>query len=198
MADLGLPIFLSLRDNSKDFDLKQVLILLVLIFSCHVCLPQKQLVLLKRQDVKLRLYPGDEIVLKLKNSRTVRTSYVNNIFEDAVVIHLDTIPFHKIDKIYFRQTKFYNTIGGILVVGGVGLFLIDQFNSIVVQGEEPRIDSWVTSVSVPAVAIGLPLMLITKKSQRVGRKYRLMMVQKGSSFYQPDPKGINSPYIPDN
>jgi hypothetical protein len=178
--------------------LKQVLILLVLISSCHVLFAQKQLVLLKRQDVVLRLYPGDEIILKLKNSKTVRTSYVNNIFEDAVVIHLDTIPFHKIDKIYFRQTKFYNTIGGILVVGGVGLFLIDQFNSIVVRGEDPRIDSWVTKVSVPAVVVGLPLMLLKKQSQRINHKYRLMMVQKGSSFYRPDSRGFDSEYIPNH
>jgi hypothetical protein len=153
---------------------------------------------LKRQDVVFRLYPGDEIVFRLKNNKRVRTSYVNNISDTAVVIHLDTIPFHKIDRLYFAQTKFYNTVGGVLVIGGAGLFLIDQFNSIVVNGEKPRLDGWVSNISVPAIVVGVPLMVIKKKSQRIGYKYRMMMVQKGSPFYQPDPRGFDSPYIPDN
>ena len=201
MAGQGLPIFYLYNIFEflfKGPGVKGVFIFVALFFSFQFCFAQKQLVLLKRENVVLRLYPGDEIILKLKNSKRVLTSYVNNIADTAVVIHLDTIPFHKIDRIYFRQSKFYNVIGGVLVIGGAGLFLIDQFNSIVVQGEKPRIDGWVTDISVPSIAVGLPLMLIKKKSQRIGYKYRLLMVQKGSPFFRPDARGFDSPYIPNN
>lgn len=143
---------------------------------------------MKRQKVLLRLYPGDEIVLKVKGNKRVRTSYVNNIFEDGVMIHRDTIPFHKIDKIYFTQTRFYNKLGGALVAGGVALFTIDQFNLVVVQGESPTLDNWVSTTSLTAIGVGLPLMLIKKRSQRINGRYRLMMVKEGSSFYVPKPE----------
>src|SRR5687767_760650 len=128
------------------FIVKAIIIFLLFLFVVQLAEAQKQLVLLKRQKVMLRLYPGDEIVLKLKGSKRIRTSYVNNIFEDAVMIHNDTIPFHKIDRIYFHQTKFYNKVGGALVAGGAALFLIDQFNVLVVQKESPSLNSWVSSV----------------------------------------------------
>jgi hypothetical protein len=168
--------------------LKSIIIFSVFLFWFHAAAAQKQLLVMNRQRVLLRLYPGDEIVLKVKGNKQVRTSYVNNIFEDAVMIHRDTIPFHKIDKIYFSQTKFYNKLGGALVAGGAALFLIDQFNVVVVQGESPSLDSWVSTVSISSIGLGLPLMLIKKKSQRINGRYRLMMVKEGSSFYVPRPE----------
>lgn len=156
---------------------------------------QKQLVLLKDERVLLRLYPGDEFVYKLKDSKTVKTSYVNNLFDNAVLAHNDTISFHRIDRIYFTQTRFYNTIGGALVVGGAGLFLIDQFNVVIVNGDKPSLDSWVSTVSVSAIIAGLPMMLIKKKSQKLSYKYRLLTVKKGSIFYEEDPRESISPFI---
>lgn len=168
--------------------MKAVIIFSVFLFWFQIADAQKQLLLMNRQKVLLRLYPGDEIVLKVKGSKHVRTSYVNNIFEDAVMIHRDTIPFHKIDKIYFTQTKFYNKLGAALVAGGAALFVIDQFNVVVVHGESPSLDNWVSTVSLSSIGVGLPMMLIKKKSQRVNGRYRLMMVKEGSSFYVPRPE----------
>lgn len=147
---------------------------------------QKQLVLLKDETVLLRLYPGDDFVYRLNGSSTVRETYVNNLSDSAVVTHNDTIPFHTIDRIYFRQHKFYNTLGTLLVIGGAGLFLIDQANIVLVQGNEPNLDAGVARVSLASLAAGLPLMLIRKKSQRLNYRHRLLMVDRGSAFYRPD------------
>ncbi|MBL7859317.1 MAG: hypothetical protein JNM57_16610 [Cyclobacteriaceae bacterium] len=174
--------------------MKQIIVVCLIIVITQGAFAQKQLVLLKREKVVLRLYPGDEITFKLKTSNTKVTSYVNNLYDTAVVTHRDTIPFHKIDRIYFKQTKFYNVVGGLLVVGGAGLFLIDQFNQIVVQGESPSLDDNVTTLSLSAVAVGLPMMLIKKKSQRLGYKYRLLTAKKGSLFYQPELTNYMTPF----
>lgn len=144
---------------------------------------QKQLVLLKKEKVVLRLYPGDEIILKVKGSDSKMTSYVNNLFDTAVMVHQTIVPFHKIDRLYFRHSSFANRIGGMLVVGGVGYFLIDQFNTIVVQGEDATWNKNVGNVSIAMVGIGLPLWLIKKKSQRIKPGYRLLTVEEGSPFY---------------
>lgn len=156
---------------------------------------QKQLVLLKNESVLLRLYPGDEIIFKLKDSRSIKRTYVNNLSDTAVVTHRDTVPFHTIEKIYFQQPKFYNKVGAALVIFGAGLFLIDQINVVIVNGHSPNLDSRVSTVSLTSLAVGLPLILIKKKSQKLNYKYRLLTVKEGSPFYQPDTRGFISPYL---
>jgi hypothetical protein len=148
---------------------------------------QMQLLLLKNERVVLRLNPGDDFIYKLKNSNAIKSSYVNNLSDTAVVTHNDVVPFHTIDRIYFPQLKFYNKLGGALFVGGAALFLIDQVNVTLVQGGEPNLDSGVSITSLAMVGAGLPMMLIRKKSQRINYKYHLLMVKKGSPFYRADP-----------
>lgn len=147
-----------------------------------------QLVLLKNERVVLRLNPGDDFIYKLKNSKAIKSSYVNNLSDTAVVTHSDVVPFHTIERIYFRQSKFYNRLGTGLFIGGTALFLIDQLNVTLVQGGEPNLDSGVSTTSLVMIGAGLPMMLIRKKSQRITYKYHLMMVKKGSPFYQADPR----------
>jgi hypothetical protein len=147
---------------------------------------QKQLILIKREDVLLRLYPGDEFKYKLNGSTSVRTTYVNNLSDTAVVTHNDTIPFHRIDRIYFKQRKFYNTVGTFLVILGGGLLLIDQINVHLVQRQPVPEDNRFTTLALSSVAVGLPLMLLKKNSQKLDHRTRLMTVEKGSAFYRPD------------
>jgi hypothetical protein len=171
----------------------------VFIFFCVLAgapaLAQKQLVLLKREKVLLRLEPGDEFIFKLKNDKRIRRSYVNNLFDDAVKIQHDTIKFSQIDKVYFKRTSRINIIGGALVFAGTALFLIDQLNYSVIQGHEASLDGSVTRSSIVGVVIGLPMLLWKKKSQRLSYRYRLFTAKKGSPFFKPDPKGYASPFI---
>jgi len=171
------------------------ILLLTLFFSVGRVYSQKQLVLLKREKVLLRLNYGDDFNYRLKGSKTVMPSYVNNLYDTAVLAHKDIIPFHKIDRIYFKHSSFGNRFGTFLVIGGVGYFLIDQFNEVIVHGEEPTIDENVATTSAILVGAGLPLMLIKKKSQRLGGKYRLLTVEKGSPFYVPELNSFEPPLI---
>ena len=156
---------------------------------------QKQLVLLKREKVLLRLNYGDDFNYRLKGSKIVMPSYVNNLYDTAVLAHKTVIPFHKIDRIYFTHSSFGNRLGTFLVIGGVGYFLIDQFNEVIVHGEEPSIDENVATTSAILVGTGLPLMLIKKKSQRLGGKYRLLTVDEDSPFYVPELNRFEPPVI---
>jgi hypothetical protein len=163
--------------------LLRILLFIFLVSGTNLGLAQKQLILLNRETVILRLNPGDEFIISLKGDKRKLNSYINNLFDTAVMVHKTLIPLHKIDKIYFRHSSFANRFGKWLVVGGVAYFLIDQFNTVIVQGDKASLDEDVTTVSAGMVAVGLPLMLIKKRYQRVGRKYRLMVVEEGSPFY---------------
>lgn len=150
---------------------------------------------MKRENVLLRLYPGDEIVFKLKGNKRIWTSYVNNLSDTSVVIHRDTIPFHQIERLYFDQQKFHNRLGAYLIAGAVVLFGIDQINYSLIQGNEFSVDSGVSKACIGGVLVGVPLVLIKRRYQKIDYRYRLFTAQKGSPFYLP-PRTIGaSPYL---
>jgi hypothetical protein len=162
---------------------RKLALLFLLFLTAQFTTAQKQLVILKKEKVILRLNPGDEFIFSLKTSKNIQRSYVNNLYDTAVVVHQTVVPFQKIDKIYFTRSNFGNVIGGLLVAGGIGYFLIDQVNVIIVNGDEASLNDNVTTTSIAMVGIGLPMMLIKKKKQRLGGKYRLLTVEAGSPFY---------------
>ena len=155
---------------------------------CSIGLGQKQLVVLKRGEVVKYYDPGDDFVFKQKGVEGIRSTYVNNLSDTSIVTHRDTVAFHKIERIYFQQHSFHNTVGAFLVIGGTGYFLVDQINNVLVNGNKPQFDSDINNVSIPLIAIGLPLILTRKKSQRIGYRYRILTVTKESPLYRNSPQ----------
>ena len=145
---------------------------------------QKQVVLLKGEKVLHRFLPGDYIYIKVKNDPIRYHTYINNILDDAFVLDDDTISFRSVERTYTDQKKFLSGLGKTLIQAGVGLFVIDQFNSVVVQHEKATLNRGVTTVSLVCVAIGLPLMLIKKEGEPIGIKYKLYAIDPGSPFYR--------------
>lgn len=155
------------------------------------------MLLLKREEVLLRLNAGDDFVFRLKGTKDIRYTYINALSDTAVVTHRDTIPYRLIDRVYFNASTFVNRLGLLLVIGGVGYFAIDQVNNVIVHGNDARIDNNVAVTSGAMVAAGLPMMLIGRKSRRIGGHIRLLRVSPASPLYRTfEPKGYVSPYMP--
>jgi hypothetical protein len=85
-----------------------------------------------------------------------------------------------------------------LVVGGVGYFLIDQVNLVLVNKESFEVEEKVAIPAAIMVGVGLPMMLVRKKSQRVGGRYRLLVVDRGSPFYVTQRQSGSSIFIREN
>jgi hypothetical protein len=181
----NVNLFLSLGMSLRcAYPLLIAVFLLLNIAPAHA---QRQLVLTKGEKVMLRLYPGDEITISLKDSRKRRMkSYINALSDSGVMLHTTHIPFQNIERIWFKRSSFQHVVGGLLVTGGVAYFLIDQINVVLVNGEKASLDEKVTIPSVVMIGTGLPLLLLRKKYQTIGRRYRLRMVDKGSAFWKPD------------
>jgi hypothetical protein len=197
MADtLCPPIFFHFFSKQALVPVKNILFLLiVLLFANQQVAAQKQLVLLRGQDVLLRLHPGDEFIYRLKGSKSIKKTYVNNLFDGYVITHHDTVPFYKIDRIYMKRTMRINTLGSALVVGSAMLFTIDQLNQSVLHGNDFSLDRGISTACLIGLGAGLPMMIIRKKSQKLNYKYQLLTVKKGSAFYLPDPRGFSSPFL---
>ena len=187
-------IFIALFLKKTFLGIRRLILFLLLACSAAAVHAQKQLVLLKGEKVLLRLYPGDDFVYREKGDRSIKTTYVNNISDTAVVTHRDTVPFHTIDRLYFKQHKLHNTVGAALVTFGAGLFLIDQINVVLVQRQPPSIDRRISALSLTSLAVGIPLLLLKKRSQKLTFRSKLMMADHTSVFYRPDTREYILPY----
>jgi hypothetical protein len=173
------------------------LLLLVFFFCAADAVAQNQLLLLKNQDVLLRLNAGDDFAFRVKGSKEVRHTYINALSDTAVVTHRDTVPFRIIDRVYFRSETFVHRLGLFLMIGGIGYFAIDQLNTVVVHGDDARLDEDVTTASLVMLAAGVPMRYIGRNSRKVRGRIRLLTATPGSPFYRDAaPKGYQSPYVP--
>ena len=161
-----------------------LIFILAFLFSGLDLHAQRQLVLLKNGHVMHRFNPGDDIYIKVKGNPDRIHSYLNNILEDAIVLHTDTIPFQRIERTFLYESARRNANGAMLATGGILLFGIDFVNQEWIQKTGYEATSGVSIASAVLITAGLPLALIKKKSQVLGYKYRLLMVKAGDPLYR--------------
>jgi hypothetical protein len=162
---------------------------------------QNQLVLIKNDQVLMRYRAGDDVKYKRKNGEKVK-GFIVEVNDSTIITSNDTVATHQVQRIYFPKGNFLNVVGGFLVTGGALLFLIDQVNVMVVNGDRASLDDGVSRATLTSIGIGLPPMLIKKQAHRVGFKKRLRIVDRESPFYYSEvrfrKKGYTSPGIPRN
>jgi hypothetical protein len=171
-----------------------ILLYFTLILASHLSYAQRQLVVLKYDEVVARFSVGQTFDFKYKGSSDKISTYIQNFSNTEVITHDDTVSLYEIDKIYFKQHAVYRTIGAALVMVGVGRFVIDQINNVAVHGNRPSLDSEVNQFSISTVTAGLPLFLIRKRSQRMLYKYKAIIVDRDSHLYE-NPYDDVSPYL---
>jgi hypothetical protein len=162
---------------------------------------QNQLVLINNDKVVMRYRVGDDVNYKRKNGEKV-SGFIVEVNDSTIIASNDTVATHQIEKVYFPRGNFLNLVGGFLVTGGALLFIIDQVNTVVVDGDKASSDERVSRITLISLSAGLPLMLMKKQAHRVGFKKRLRIVNKESPFYYSEvrlrKRGYVSPGIPRN
>jgi hypothetical protein len=152
------------------------------------CLPvlvsaQRQLLLIKNDLVVKRFQQGDDFVYKLKNGKKTQNEFIIALTDSTIITNYDTLGVHQIDRVYFAKGSLMNVFGGFLTAIGGGIFLIDLVNVTLVQQQQFSMDDNVNRISLTSLAIGLPMLLITKKSHKVGYRQRLRIIDRQSLFY---------------
>jgi hypothetical protein len=182
--------------------LNKLIVLVVLLFPLSLSAQRNQLVLIKKDEVVIRYRLGDDISYKRKDKAETLRGFIVEVNDSIIITSNDTVATHQIEKLFFRKGNFMNIVGGFLVTAGSAFFIIDQLNTIVINDQEPSLSTNVSNITLTSLAIGLPMLLITKKSHRVGFKERLRIVDSESPFYYSESrfrnKGYVSPHIPRN
>jgi hypothetical protein len=147
---------------------------------------QRQIVLVSGNEVVHRFRVGDKFHTKLEGDRNERWGFLVQINEFSVTTSQDTIDLRDIEKCLLPGRPIINRLGKKLVTAGIGLFVIDQFNQAVIQGNDMSIDSGVAKASIVITAAGIPMLFIKKRWVKPGKGVKLVSVGRDSILYKPD------------
>jgi hypothetical protein len=160
------------------------LILLTLI-STLTSKAQTQLVVLKKEKVLARYSEGQAITYRAKKSREYVITLIVKVQEFSLITAFDTIPFSSIERVKLkgRNTTLLNLVGGAVFYAGIGYYVLDEVNEIVIHGNGYDNDPAVWKPALIMVVSGWILKSIKKRSQKNIYPGKLLAAPPGSPFY---------------
>lgn len=186
-------------------DCKNVILLVLFCAVYNVAISQRQLIVLKNEEVLARYQVGDVIHFAREQDKEILVQRILDMNDTLLMMNFDSVAYFRIKKLDIRHRKantYAQKFGRYMIIAGVMLPLIELLNTGVFQDEDQE-----ASIS-PGVAIasgvligGGAIMAFTKKPYfKPGRKHRLMIVDNRSPFYKGKPvnDGYVSPLIPRN
>jgi hypothetical protein len=159
---------------------------LIVYISVGSALGQRQVILLAGDEVVHRFKKGDSFKVRLVDDKSERWGFLVEINEFSVITSRDTIGLRAIKKVLLPGRPRIHRLGKKLLTAGIGLFIIDQLNYVVLQGNDPNIDSGVAIASIAIVAAAIPMTLTKKNWAKPKRRLRLISVGRDSRFYEFD------------
>lgn len=165
-----------------NFPLRFVLFLLCTTILFHLGYSQKFLVLEKMGTRKrLEYHLQQSITYRLKGESFFRTDVIEDLVDDVIVFRFG---FFRLKDIYAVDIRT-KPIGKVdfsrhwlsFIVGGVGYFIVDQFNNAVINGNRARIDEKVLRTSAIITGAGVMMKVLKKKKVKLKRNWRLRIVE---------------------
>ena len=165
-----------------NFSLRFVLFLMCTTILFHLGYSQKFLVLEKMGTRKrLEYHLQQSITYRLKGESFFRTDVIEDLVDDVIVFRFG---FFRLKDIYAVDIRAKPT-GKVdfsrhwlsFIVGGVGYFIVDQFNNAVINGNRARIDEKVLRTSAIITGAGVMMKVLKKKKVKLKRNWRLRIVE---------------------
>ena len=123
---------------------------------------------------------GDEIKFKLKDEKFYRKDHIVALNDSAIEFHYYYIPYRDISHVNIKGKKGvqfvnlgFNSVGGKLQVAGIAIIAIDQFNQVVVQGEDASFNKGIWIAGGSLFLGGTILKWMHPKKLKLGGKYRI-------------------------
>lgn len=196
----------SLRSTNRSPVLCSKIILLFALLLCGTgisAIAQRQLIVLKNEEVLARYQIGDVIHFAREQDKEILIQRILNMNDTLLMMNFDSVAYYRIKKLDIRGRKantFAQKFGRYMIIAGVMLPMIELLNTGVFQDEDQGASISPEVLVASGVLIGGgAIMAFTKKPYfKPGRKNHLMIVDKRSPFYKAKPQqdGYLSPYIP--
>lgn len=181
------------------------LALLLLTLASAAFTQQRQLVVLKNEEVLARYQVGDVIHFAREHDKEILVQRILDMNDTLLMMNFDSVAYYRIKRLDIRARKantYAQKFGRYMMIAGVLLPAIELLNTGVFQdeGQDAHVSPGVLVASGIMIGGGA-IMAYTKKPYfKPGRKNHLMIVDRRSPFYKTKPvaEGYFSPSIPRN
>ena len=126
---------------------------------------------------QIKYSSGDKITYKLKGEDFFRTDHIVALNDTSIEFHYNNILYHDISQVNIKGHRFsginYVSIGTYAQVAGIAYIAIDQFNQVVVRGEDASFNEGVWIAGGSIFLGGTILKMLAPKKLKLGGKYRI-------------------------
>lgn len=160
------------------------LALILLLLPISGLLAQKQLVLVKRESVVVRFTEGEYLRCKMKNKQK-KEGKILELTDTHIITSNDTLAITSLESLYVkgkRRVDVTRGLGGLLFIGGLGYFAVDQINRLVVDGAQD-FDEKGAIISLSVAATGAAILFLRTPYKKV-YGYSLKTIDYTSRFYK--------------
>jgi len=120
---------------------------------------------------------GDVITYKLKNEDFFRSDHIVALNDSSIEFHYNQILYEEIAQVNISGHRFtgldVKSIGTYAQIAGIAYIAIDQFNQVIVRGEEATFNQGVWIAGGSIFLGGTILKLLSPKKIKLGGKYRI-------------------------
>lgn len=138
---------------------------------------QPQLALLKKDRIITRFNEGEYIRFQRRGESDFIRAIITGIHPGYFMLGVDTIYHYEVVKVDVRKKLLAGfkvaPIGKGLMIAGASLFLIDAFNTTVIQGESYSLDKSVARGGFILIGVGALMQVVNNNYFKTGRKKKL-------------------------
>ena len=124
---------------------------------------------------------GEQITYKLNGENFYRTSQISSLCDTAFQTRFVSISYSEVARVHLKKNRFpglgLRQIGTYAQIVGPAYIAIDQFNQVVVRGEDASFNDEVFLTGGLIFAGGTILKLMDPKKIKLGSKYRLVYLR---------------------
>lgn len=167
-----------------------ILVLFFLTLGCCAGAQQRQLVVMKNEEVLARYQVGDVLPFAREGDKEIQLQKILAMNDTLIMMNLDSVPYYRIKKLDIRGRKkstFAQRLGANMMIAAAVLPLADLINTTTIQKQDASMDKGVGITSGALLAGGALLFFVKKPYFKPGRKQRIMIVERGSPFYRATP-----------
>lgn len=158
-----------------------ILLLIVLLSLGPVpkVMAQREYIVIEKtlSNKQIKYSSGDKISYKLAGEDFFRTDHIIALNDSSIEFYTKQIKYREISQVNIKGQQFGNMdlsgIGSFIQVAGIAYIAIDQFNQVVVHGEEASFNQEVWLAGGLVFIGGTVLKLLSPKKVKLGGKYRI-------------------------
>ena len=145
----------------------------------HIVEAQKEYIVVEKTmtNKQIKYSSGDNITYKLKEDDAFRTDHIIALNDSSIEFHYNNILYKDISQVDIRNEKNlkFNLkgAGSKIQIAGIALIAIDQFNQVVVRGEDASFNQNIWIIGGSIFLGGSILKWISPKIIKLGGKYRI-------------------------